>query len=89
MYEQFDPAVTSSTGDPFLSAVDPTADPGAPLVLAPGATRTITVAITPAGARGSKVSGVLHLVTTPIGVAQLFNTTGEVVATLPYAYTVR
>jgi hypothetical protein len=87
--KQFDPAVTSSTGDPFLSAVDPTADPGAPLVVAPGTTRTITVTITPAGARGSKVSGVLHLVTTPIGVAHLFNTTGEVVASLPYAYTVR
>ena len=87
--KQFDPAVTSSTGDPFLSAVDPTADPGAPLVVAPGATRTITVTITPAGARGSKTAGVLHLVTTPIGVARLFNTTGEVVATLPYAYTVR
>ncbi len=39
----FDAAVTSSTGDPYLPAVDPTNDGGTPLVIAPGATKTISV----------------------------------------------
>lgn len=84
----FDSAVSSSTGDPFVSTVDPSADPGAPVVIAPGKSKTITVTITPTGAKGSKHSGVLNLVTTPIGVANLFNTTGEVLAALPYSYRV-
>ena len=85
----FDPAVTSSTGDPFVTAVDPTADPGAPVVIAPGASATITVKVTPSGATGSRHSGVLNLVTTPLGIAGLFNTTGEVLAALPYRYTIK
>lgn len=85
----FDPTVRTSTGDPFLVTVDPTAAPGRPLVIAPRSTATITVRVTPTGAKGKKVNGVLHLVTTPIGVANLFNTTGEVLATLPYQYTVK
>ncbi|HEU5267538.1 MAG TPA: hypothetical protein VFU35_12605, partial [Jatrophihabitans sp.] len=84
----FDPAVASSTGDPYLPAVDPTNDGGTPLVIAPGASGTITVTITPTGKAGTKVNGVLHLVTTPIGVASSFNTTGEVLANLPYSYTI-
>ena len=36
--KRFDDAVTSSTGDPFLPAVDPTADAGSPLEIAPGQT---------------------------------------------------
>ncbi len=54
----------------------------------PGESRSITVQITPSAAAGTKVSGVLHLVTTPLGIAQVFNTTGEVLANLPYPYTV-
>ena len=83
----FDPAVTSSTGDPFLSAVDPTAPAGTPLVIAPGATKTVTVTITPTGKAGTKVNGVLHLVTPPTQVRNV-NPTGEVLANLPYSYTV-
>ncbi|HVN11835.1 MAG TPA: S8 family serine peptidase [Kineosporiaceae bacterium] len=83
----FDPAVTSSVGDPYLASVDPTAPTGAPVVIAPGASATITVTVTPAGAKGSVTSGVLNLVTTPYGTTS-FNTTGDVVARLPYAYTV-
>ena len=60
------PAGHDSTGDPFLAAVDPTADAGTPLVIAPGATATITVTITPTRQVGPTVSGVLHLVTPPI-----------------------
>ncbi len=71
------------------SAFDPTADPGTPLVIAPGATQTITVQITPTGPSGQHVSGVLHLVTTPLTIDGLFNTTGEVLANIPYSYTIR
>lgn len=84
----FDTDVTTSTGDPFLQTLDPTASPGKPIVIAAGTTATITVSITPTAARGSHVTGVLNLVTTPITVANLFNTTGEVLTTLPYHYTV-
>jgi hypothetical protein len=85
----FDSAVTTSTGDPFVSTLDPTADFGKPVVIKPGQTKTITVRVRPTAAKGSTVSGVLHLVTTPIGVAGVFNTTGEVLADLPYSYTVK
>lgn len=84
----FDSTVTTSTGDPYLASVDPTAPSGQPIVIAPGKTGTVTVTITPTARVGAKVSGVLHLVTTPIGVAGVFNTTGEVLATVPYSYTV-
>ncbi|MBN9620014.1 MAG: hypothetical protein J0H43_09825, partial [Actinobacteria bacterium] len=84
----FDATVRTSTGDPFLAATDPTAPAGTPIVIAPGKTGTITVTITPTAKVGSKVTGLLHLVTTPIGVAGVLNTTGEVLATVPYSYTV-
>jgi hypothetical protein len=84
----FDRSVATSTGDPFLAAVDPTASQGAPLVIPPGASRMIKVRLTAAGGSGTTHAGVLHLVTTPIGTAA-FNTTGEVVANLPYRYTVK
>ncbi len=48
----------------------------------------ITIRIAPTAKAGATVRGVLHLVTTPISVANLFNTTGEVLANVPYAYTV-
>ncbi len=84
----FDRTVQTSTGDPYLAAVDPTADSGTPVVIEPGATATITVAITPTARKGGTVKGVLNIVTTPIGVAGLFNTTGDVLAALPYRYKV-
>jgi hypothetical protein len=84
----FDQAVSTSTGDPFVATVDPTANTGAPLVIEPGQTGTITVHVTASGHAGQQRSGVLHLVTTPIAVAGLFNTTGEVLANIPYRYTV-
>jgi hypothetical protein len=81
----FDRAVTTSVGDPYLSAVDPTAPAGNPVIIQPGKTATITVTIKPpSGAKGT-FSGVLHLVTTPIG-TPFFNTTGDVLATIPYSY---
>ena len=88
MTKPFDSAVKTSTGDPFLAALDASADTGTPILIAPGATKAIQVAITPTGKAGSKVNGVLHLVTPPLGIENVFNTTGEVVANLPYSYTV-
>ncbi|MCW2541515.1 MAG: hypothetical protein JWN95_3240 [Frankiales bacterium] len=83
----FDAAVTSSTGDPYLSAVDPTADFGTPVVINPGETGTITIKIKPTAKKGTKVTGVLYLVTPALGFAT-FNTTGDVIAAVPYSYTV-
>jgi hypothetical protein len=90
----FDNTATSSTGDPFGNAVDPTNDGfGSPVYLAPGATGTITLHIKPTAPSGTNVSGVLNLVTPPnlpSGSGGLpFTTTGEVIAAVPYAYHVR
>jgi hypothetical protein len=86
----FDPAVTSSTGDPFDFAVDPGGTGGTPVIIQPGQTATIQVTITPTGPRDGVVSGHLNLVTVPIlptGITALpFNGTGEVIAQLPYTY---
>ena len=84
----FDKAVTTSTGDPFLASVDPTAAPGTPIVVRSGGSAVITVTIIPTGKVGRTVRGVLHLVRPPVGVANLFNTTGDILANLPYSYTV-
>ena len=89
----FDHDVTSSTDDPYGNAVDPANNGfGTPVQIAPHSSRTITVTITPTRAAGQKVSGVLNIVTVanlPSGFGSLpFTTTGEVVATVPYAYRV-
>jgi hypothetical protein len=88
----FDPAVKSSTGDPFDFSVDPAGTGGTPVIIQPGQSATIQVTITPAGHRGDSVSGHLNLVTVPLlptGLTALpFNGTGEVIATLPYSYRV-
>ena len=41
------------------------------------------------GAALGLIAGVLHLVTTPLTIANAFNTTGEVLANIPYSYTIR
>jgi len=83
----FDAAVSSTVGDPFTAAVDPTAGAGSAIVIAPGASTALTLKINPTAAPGSTVSGVLNVVTAPTSTA-VFTTTGEVLASLPYAYTV-
>jgi subtilisin family serine protease len=87
----FDPAVTSSTDDPFRIAVDPTSDGfGNPVLIEPGQVGAIQVTITPQGKKGSVVQGHLNLVTPstlPTGPTALPQvTTGAVVSTIPYAY---
>jgi hypothetical protein len=89
----FDPTVTSSTDDPYAWAVDPNSDGfGHPVRIPPGQSRVIHVTIRPQARSGAHVTGLLNLVTVssfPSGFTSLPQvTTGEVVATLPYAYTV-
>ncbi|HEX2904919.1 MAG TPA: S8 family serine peptidase [Jatrophihabitans sp.] len=84
----FDNAVTSSTGDFWAAALDPTADIGSPVTIAPGATATITVSISPTAAKGKTVSGSLFIYTTPSFAYATFNTTGDVLAQIPYSYKV-
>ncbi|PYC68436.1 peptidase [Streptomyces tateyamensis] len=87
----FDPALTSSTGDPYALAYDAAAPATSPVTVKPGDCGELTVTLTPQGAKGSVVHGVLYLVTTPGG-TQLANNamqvTGSVLAALPYTYTV-
>ncbi|WP_405363038.1 S8 family serine peptidase [Kitasatospora sp. NBC_00085] len=87
----FDPAVASSTGDPFAAAVSATAPAAVPVTVRPGATGTLQVTLTPTGPKGGTVHGVLYLVSGPTTVATANNqlgTTGSVLAAIPYTYTV-
>ena len=90
----FDPTVTSATGDPYVLSTDPTADPGHPVAVAPGATATIDLTLTPDAAPGTTVTGILNIVTpgdATVGGRIVFSpaqTSGDVLATVPYTYTV-
>jgi hypothetical protein len=79
----FDPSVTSSTGDHWLSAIQPQPDGFHPLTLDPGDTGDITVTITPTGRKGTVVTGRLYVDTT-----SLTNRSGDELAAVPYTYTV-
>jgi subtilisin family serine protease len=79
----FDPAVTSSTGNVWLGAVQANAPAATPLVLQPGQTGTISVTITPTAAKGSKASGVLYL-----DDYSQFASAGDSLKAFPYSYTV-
>ncbi|MFJ9772983.1 S8 family serine peptidase [Kitasatospora sp. NPDC101157] len=87
----FDPALSSSTGDPYASGVNASAPAAAPVTVAPGATGSLQVTLTPTGPKGSTVKGVLYLVSGPTFVPTANNslgTTGSVLAAIPYSYTV-
>jgi Subtilase family/Peptidase inhibitor I9 len=79
----FDTSVSSPPGDPLLQYVDPTADPGAPIDLAPGQTTKIPVTFTASGRRGSVVSGDLFVDDYQFNTAQS-NELGDI----PYRYRV-
>lgn len=79
----FDPAVSSSTGDVWLAAVQAEPPPFTPLVLQPGQTGTITVTFTPSAPRGTVVTGML-LVDDFNDAAE----TGDELTAIPYTYTV-
>jgi hypothetical protein len=84
----FDSDVTSSTGDFWAVATDPNADLGTPVTIQPGQSATITVTITPSGNKGSTVSGLLNIFTPPSFAYATFNTTGDLLAQVPYSYKV-
>ncbi len=90
----FDPAVTTSTDDPFRISVDPSSDGfGNPVLIPPGGTAAIQVTITPKGRKGDVVTGHLNLVTPPAlpvsaGTGLPFYSTGAAIRTLPYTYTI-
>jgi hypothetical protein len=86
----FDQTVSTGwVGDPYGPSVDPNSVPH-PVRIPPGGSKTITIAITPTADVGTAVSGLLNIATLPnlsAGPSSML-TTGEVVATLPYSYTV-
>jgi hypothetical protein len=86
--QAFDPTVDSSTGD-FWSAFNGVTPDFAPVYVAPGATGTITVALTPSAAPGTHVTGTLYV--DDYVLASLYNgadNNGDELAALPYSYTV-
>jgi Subtilase family/Peptidase inhibitor I9 len=85
----FDPAITSDTGDLWPTSINPAAA-FSPITLNPGQTGTINVTITPSGAAGTVVSGVLYVDVYDVGVptATYESPTGDEVAGLPYSYSI-
>ncbi len=97
--QPLDPAVTSAAGDPYAPGFTDQAPTGTPVVVNPGASAGITVTITPSAKAGTVVHGVIYLVTSPFsgtgtiggaigGGLGAEQTSGDVLAALPYAYTV-
>jgi len=90
--QAFDPAVTSAAGDPFAASVNAATTPLSPVLVQPGASVTLPVTVTPSGAKGSQVRGVLYLVSAPNGFSAtneyFLSVSGDVLAALPYSYTV-
>jgi Subtilase family/Peptidase inhibitor I9 len=87
----FDPAVTSSTGDLWLGALDPSTS-ATPVTVAPGQTADITVTITPTGTH-RVVHGTLFvsdLSVTFLSEGSIYSQpVGNDVVALPYTYTVK
>ena len=77
----FDPSVSSSTGDPELSTVDPDAPAGTPVTLPPGASAKLTVTFTPTASDGRYVGGDLYVVD-DVASAPAFNE----LAKIPYSF---
>ncbi|WP_344442690.1 S8 family serine peptidase [Kitasatospora nipponensis] len=87
----FDPALTSSTGDPFALAYNASAPAVTPVTVQPGATGSLQVTVTPQGAKGTVVHGTLFLVSGPGGTLTANSQlpiSGSVLAAIPYSYTV-
>jgi hypothetical protein len=84
----FDPAVTSVEPDLWSGVGDGNLQIGA-TVIAPGASVTIPVTITPSAAKGSVVTGTLYVDTLLLqGIAPFGQASGDEVAAFPYQYTV-
>ncbi|HEX4722920.1 MAG TPA: S8 family serine peptidase [Pseudonocardiaceae bacterium] len=79
----FDTAVTSSTGDHWLTGVQAQPPAFNPVTIDAGGNGTITVTITPNAARGTVVSGFLYVDDTTLS-----NQAGDELIAIPYTYTV-
>ena len=97
--QPLDPSVTSTAGDPYAPGFTGQAPTGTPVVVQPGRTADIKVTITPNAKAGTVVHGVIYLVTSPFNSAATLagtitgglggvETSGDVLAALPYTYTV-
>ena len=84
----FDGAVTSSTGDLELAAVNP-ATTFSPVVINPGQTATVNVTITPSAASGTQVSGTLYVDDFMTNVPPFGQQSADELIGLPYKYTVK
>ncbi|HEY7013529.1 MAG TPA: hypothetical protein VH480_12270 [Streptosporangiaceae bacterium] len=84
----FDPAVTSDTGDLWLTSTNPDATLS-PVVINPGQSAVINVTITPSGASGTTVHGTLYVDDFVNGVPPYGQFAGDELAGLPYAYTIK
>jgi hypothetical protein len=84
----FDPAITSPTGDVWLTSVDPTAA-FSTVTVNPGHTTTIPVTITPSGPSGTVVSGTLYVDDANLVDFGVLAPNGNQVAGLPYEYTIK
>ena len=83
----FDPAITSSTGDIEIAALNP-ATTFSPVVINPGQTATINVTVTSSGPSGTVVTGNLYVDDFMTNVPPYGQEAGNEIAALPYAYTI-
>jgi hypothetical protein len=86
--QSFDSGLVASTGDIWLRAIDPHAKV-TPASIPPSGTATITVTITPIGAKGQVVRGVLYIDDiTELSAAGPGAPGGSELIGLPYSYTI-
>ena len=85
--QAFNTDATSPSGDLWETGVDASAT-FAPVVVAPGASATLTLMITPSGTSGTPVYGVIYLDDSSSLSNNGYAPTGDELAAFPYHYTV-
>ena len=85
-FKTFDSAMTSSTGDLELAALNP-ATTFSPIVINPGQSATVNVTITPSGPSGSVVSGTLYVDDFLTNVPAYGQQGADEMGAIPYTYT--
>ena len=86
--QAFDPSMTSATGD-LWSELNGLSSRFAPTYVAPGATATITLRVTPTGAPGTRVAGTLYVDDYVLGDVFFDGpVSSDQLAAIPYSYSV-
>ncbi len=86
----FDTSVTTPGGDLWLASLDPTVlNSFYGIIVNPGQTVTIPVTITPTGASGAVVNGILYVDALENGTPPYGGLTGDEIAAIPYSYKVQ